>query len=243
MTVRRWISWGIMMPLFLVMPISIEATMYRCWEKSGTMVLTDSPAQLEECTVLDPQNPTAQAPSSPQLNSKGIPRNRQTRPVTIPPQQPAPEDTTSPQHDPLADAVTDKPAAEPIVVPITRIGGSIVVQVLLNHSVDAHLIVDTGATMTVLSYDLGIELGLLSGSDVSLNTVNTAGGSVQVSMTKVESIEVGRAQTSNVPVAIHDLPDAIPGVSGLLGMSFLKNFEVTLDANQGFLKLLPKAKQ
>ena len=94
--------------------------------------------------------------------------------------------------------------------------------------------------MTVLSYDLGIELGLLSGSDVSLNTVNTAGGSVQVNMTHVETLQVGSAKVSHVAVAIHDLPDSISGISGLLGMSFLRNFEITLDADRGFLRLLPK---
>ncbi len=129
-----------------------------------------------------------------------------------------------------------------MTVPVTKLGGSMVVQVLLNGAVDAHLIVDTGATMTVISYDLGIELGLLSGSDVSINTVNTAGGSVQVSMTHVGTIQVGSAKASNVAVAIHDLPDSISGVSGLLGMSFLRNFEVTLDADRGLLRLLPKLK-
>ena len=86
-----------------------------------------------------------------------------------------------------------------------------------------------------------VELGLLSGSDVDLSTVNTAGGSVQVSMTKVGQIQVGQAKAENVQVAIHDLPDGISGVSGLLGMSFLKHFTVTLDSNQGFLYLTPRS--
>ena len=97
--------------------------------------------------------------------------------------------------------------------------------------------------MTVLSYDLGIELGILSGSDVSLNTVNTAGGSVQVNMTHVKTLQVGSAKVSHVAVAIHDLPNSISGISGLLGMSFLRNFEITLDADRGFLRLLPKTKK
>ncbi len=49
------------------------------------------------------------------------------------------------------------------------------VQVLLNRKQYAHLIVDTGASMTVLSYDLASELGLLSGAEVSPDTVNTVG--------------------------------------------------------------------
>jgi len=157
------------------------------------------------------------------------------------PPQPAPPPQEKLFEETQEDDAPDSPI-KPITVPVTKIGGSLVVQVLLNGSVDAHLIVDTGATMTVLSYDLGIELGILSGSDVSLNTVNTAGGSVQVSMTYVETLQVGSAKVSHVPVAIHDLPDSISGVSGLLGMSFLRNFEITLDADRGFLRLLPKHK-
>ncbi len=215
--------------------------MYRCFDATGTMVLTDTPAQLQECTVLDQKKPFGQIATPSPRKTKRIYRPRQRRPVTAPQRVASP-----PQEDfseePREDKAPDSPI-EPITVPVTKIGGSLVVQVLLNGSVDAHLIVDTGATMTVLSYDLGIELGLLSGSDVSLNTVNTAGGSVQVSMTHVETLQVGSAKASHVAVAIHDLPDGISGVSGLLGMSFLRNFEITLDADRGFLRLLPKTKK
>ena len=93
------------------------------------------------------------------------------------------------------------------------------VQMLLNRKQYAHLIVDTGASMTVLSYDLAIELGVLSGAAVSLDTVNTAGGAVQVNATHVKEIRAGSAVARNVSVVIHDLPNPIPGVSGLLGMS------------------------
>ena len=238
---RTWLPYGL--PLMFLCMISGPATaaMYRCYDATGSQVLTDSPAQLEDCTVLDLKKPTAQmAPSTPRA-SKRVSRPRPRRTPSSP-QRGGPPLQEELSQDQTKNQSPDN-QIEPITVPITKIGGSIVVQVLLNGSVDAHLILDTGATMTVLSYDLGIELGLLSGSDVSLNTVNTAGGSVQVSMTTVNSIHVGSAKASHVAVAIHDLPDAISGVSGLLGMSFLKNFEVTLDADRGLLRLLPKSKK
>ena len=222
----------LLLSFFVMTPTPATATMYKCYDPSGSLVLTDSPAQLEDCTVLDPKKPTAQMSKPTRQKTQRLSRPRQRRQPVI---QDKPE-----TEDPQDTSRENKP--EPITVPVTKIGGSMVVQVLLNNSVDAHLIVDTGATMTVISYDLGIELGLLSGSDVSLNTVNTAGGSVQVSMTKVGTMQVGAATASNVAVAIHDLPDGISGVSGLLGMSFLRNFEVTLDADRGLLRLLPKIK-
>jgi len=234
------VFFGITLSLLLILPSPAKSAMYRCFDTTGTTVLTDTPAQLQDCTVLDSKKPLAQMSSPAQRKAKRISRPRQRHPAPSPQQieQPPPENLFDESQE---DNASDSPL-KPITVPVTKIGGSLVVQVLLNGSVDAHLIVDTGATMTVLSYDLGIELGLLSGSDVSLNTVNTAGGSVQVSMTHVETMQVGSAKASHVAVAIHDLPDGISGVSGLLGMSFLRNFEITLDADRGLLRLLPKTK-
>ena len=239
-------AWGLTLTVLVATTPMAMATMYRCFDAHGSMVLTDSPAQLEDCTVLDPKKPTAQIAPAPRPNPARAnpPRQRPRRASPSPRYEQTEEATTKDQSDQENESIDpNKEELETITVPITKIGGSMVVQVTLNDSVDAHLIVDTGATMTVLSYDVGIELGLLSGSDVSLNTVNTAGGSVQVSMSNLESLQVGAAHVANVAVAIHDLPDGISGVSGLLGMSFLKNFKVTLDADQGFLRLLPKVKK
>ncbi len=235
----RWILCGITLSLLLIPSPPAKAKMYRCFDVTGTMVLTDSPAQLQDCTVLDPKKPSGQIAAPTHRKAKRMSRPRRRPPV---PRRIAPPPQEELSDEPQEDDTSDSPI-KPITVPISKIGGSLVVQVLLNGSVDAHLIVDTGATMTVLSYDLGIELGLLSGSDVSLNTVNTAGGSVQVNMTHVGTIQVGSAKATHVAVAIHDLPGSISGVSGLLGMSFLRQFEVTLDAEQGFLRLLPKSKK
>ncbi|MDT7041067.1 retroviral-like aspartic protease family protein [Candidatus Nitronereus thalassa] len=239
-------AWGLTILVLVAINPTAMATMYRCFDAQGSVVLTDSPAQLEDCTILDPKKPTAQIAPSPIPNPAQAhpPRQHPKRASISQRYEQTKEGTTKEQSDQDNEAIDKKKEElETITVPITKIGGSMVVQVTLNGSVDAHLIVDTGATMTVLSYDIGIELGLLSGSDVSLNTVNTAGGSVQVSMSNLESLQVGAAHASNVAVAIHDLPDGISGISGLLGMSFLRNFEVTLDADQGFLRLRPKAKK
>jgi len=53
----------------------------------------------------------------------------------------------------------------------------------------------------------------------------------------VETISVSDAEARNVTAAVHDLPDAPPGVEGLLGLTFLDKFLVTLDAAKGELHL------
>lgn len=172
-------AWGLTILVLVAINPTAMATMYRCFDAQGSVVLTDSPAQLEDCTILDPKKPTAQIAPSPIPNPAQAhpPRQHPKRASISQRYEQTKEGTTKEQSDQDNEAIDKKKEElETITVPITKIGGSMVVQVTLNGSVDAHLIVDTGATMTVLSYDIGIELGLLSGSDVSLNTVNTAGG-------------------------------------------------------------------
>ena len=215
-------------------------TLYTCLNASGTTIFTDSPAQLTNCEVIAPETV---APQVPQSITPGTGENERSYAAT--PRQPAsPEsrhdpDTVSFEQQQTVEVAPNDEAAS-VTLPLTRIGDLMLVQVLLNGKQQAHLIVDTGASMTVLSYDLAIELGLLSGAQISLDTVNTAGGAVQVNRTHVEEIRAGSAVVRNVPVAIHDLPNRIPGISGLLGMSFLNRFKVTLDAEREVLHLDPR---
>ena len=208
---------------------------YDCFDNSGTRVLTDNPAQLFNCTLLPSQ--------SPSLSNQGSSTTAtlQATPKSIP--DPAPPDTQiSTQVSSLNEEEQDRPANQEITIPLTKSGGSFVVPVMLNQERLAQLIVDTGASMTVLSTQVAIDLGILGTTDNELLTVNTAGGSVQVNMNYLSSITVGTARATNVAVALHDLPDIPEHIEGLLGMSFLKHFLVTLDAEHAQLILRPKQK-
>jgi aspartyl protease family protein len=124
-----------------------------------------------------------------------------------------------------------------VTVPVTRVGRSLVVQVRINGLREARLIVDTGADITVLSSDIARDLGLNGSGRSTSMTLNTVGGSVRADVVRVESLGVGTAEVKNVAVAVHDLPDAQAGVDGLLGLTFLDRFLVTLDAQKGELHL------
>ena len=124
-----------------------------------------------------------------------------------------------------------------VTVPVTRIGRSLVVQVRINGLREAHLIVDTGADITVLSSDITRDLGLNGNGRASNMTLNTVGGAVRADVVRVDSLGVGAAEVKNVAVAVHDLPDVQAGIDGLLGLTFLDNFLVTLDAQKGELLL------
>jgi clan AA aspartic protease (TIGR02281 family) len=227
-----WLLLGVLVQSVLLMSPGHSAT-YRCQDDSGARVLTDNPAQLLDCTVLQTQISSSingTPPTSPIQNMKG----------DVAPKL-AHQDT--PSTDNVYSQEEEKQDSQPngdITVPLTKIAGSLVVHVMLNQERSAQLIVDTGASMTVLSTKAAIDLGILGTTDNELLTVNTAGGSVQVNMNYLSSLTVGTAQATNVAVAIHDLPDIPEHIEGLLGMSFLKHFLVTLDAEHARLILRPK---
>ena len=206
--------------------------MYRCQDQTGTRVLTDNPAQLKSCSQLkssivstpDIPQQTVEPTENQDILHHEFPEGSSQRPMT-----PLPGTSI---HDTTQDG--------DITIPLKKIGGSFVAQVNLNKERTAHLIVDTGASMTVLSTNIAIDLGILGTTDNELLTVNTAGGSVQVNMNYLSSLSVGNAQADNVAVAIHDLPNIPEQIEGLLGMSFLKHFLITLDAEHARLILRPK---
>jgi len=204
--------------------------MYRCQDTSGATILTDNPAQLTNCAKLE-----ASVVSTPSFK-KDLPQTnkRSDAPDYSKKNEPSPNTVIRPQSK------QDSPQENDLTIPLQKIGGSFVVQVNLNNERTAHLIVDTGASMTVLSTAIAIDLGILGTTDNELLTVNTAGGSVQVNMNYLASLQVGTAQANHVAVAIHDLPDIPEQIEGLLGMSFLKHFLVTLDAEHARLILRPR---
>lgn len=205
---------------------------YQCEDSSGVTVLTDSPAQLTNCRLLVQEDSNIQQPSTSQPPAYRSP-SQKTNPGYE-------EEKIDEESEIEGDEENKKEGTRTVTVPIIQKGGSLVVPVTLNNERDVQLILDTGATMTVLSSNVALELGLLSNTQTQVTTVNTAGGPIQVNLTQIDSIQIDTAKARNVSVVIHDLPEAHPGIDGLLGMSFLNNFLVTLDSDQGQLHLRPR---
>jgi len=227
-----WLLVGVLAQSLLLSSPGHSAT-YHCHDESGARVLTDNPAQLLDCHLLQTQISSSINGAAPTPKIQPVHRDADHEL----------EHQDTPLTDSLHSQDEENPDSQPgkeITVPLTKIGGSLVVQVMLNQERSAQLIVDTGASMTVLSTQVAIDLGILGTTDNELLTVNTAGGSVQVNMNYLSSLTVGTAQATKVAVAIHDLPDIPEHIEGLLGMSFLKHFLVTLDAEHARLILRPK---
>jgi len=99
------------------------------------------------------------------------------------------------------------------------------------------LIVDTGASALALPESMAGELGFLP-EMLRQGVSRTANDTVSIKIGVLESVRVGPASATDVPVAFFP-DDRIHGAK-LLGMSFLSRFRMTLDETQNELILLAK---
>lgn len=105
---------------------------------------------------------------------------------------------------------------------IRRDGNTPVVRVKFNGSQVFDMIVDTGASGTLITSPMASALGVVPVAQASVNTASQK--SVIFPLGYVQSIEVGGAQASNVMVAI-----AGPELDvGLLGHDFFGHYDVTI---------------
>jgi clan AA aspartic protease (TIGR02281 family) len=124
-------------------------------------------------------------------------------------------------------------------VPFQKRGELMIIQATFNERAAANLVVDTGATYTVISQATAKELEIdLEKSHPSLS-FQTANGVIQAPLVSVPSIEIGGLRLKDFMVAVHDVfPDAT--ISGLLGLNFLSQFRLAIDNQNGILLLEKK---
>lgn len=151
---------------------------------------------------------------------------------TAPTPQRAPE---PPQGRPAGLSVAPTAAPTSYRVPLRRAGNAMLVEAVVDRTRHAHLLLDTGAEFTVLSTAVARSLAL-NLKDAAVVPLRSASGEFFAPMMKVQSITVGDAAVYDVEVIIHD---ATPGLDGLLGMSFLDNFLVTISGRDHRLILTP----
>jgi clan AA aspartic protease (TIGR02281 family) len=148
--------------------------------------------------------------------------------------------TPTPRSDPAPQRVTVErrpivPAPPSYAVPLQRDGNAMLVEALVGGTVRTRLLLDTGAEFTVLSTAAARRLALNLGS-AAVIPLRSASGVFFAPLIKVQSMTVGDATAYDVEVIVHD---ATPGLDGLLGMSFLDNFLVTISTSDARLLLTP----
>jgi clan AA aspartic protease (TIGR02281 family) len=163
-------------------------------------------------------------------NVHNIPESQRRRATRIKGQESAPPADTSRLAPPTIAKAS---------VPFEKQGQVVVVEVLLNKTTPAKLVVDTGATYTMISTATARELSIDLTQNQRTMPFQTANGVIQAPLADLDSITVGGMEIKNLTTAIHDVtPNS--QVVGLLGLNFLSNFRLDIDTKKGVLHLEKK---
>lgn len=115
-------------------------------------------------------------------------------------------------------------------------GKALVVEATFNNRFTGRFLVDTGATYCAVSREVARKAkvqGRVGGERVRLMTAN---GPVDAVLGEARKVEVAGASARDVAVAVWD-GDPVPGLDGILGLSFLGRFTYTVDERSGVLRL------
>ncbi len=128
-------------------------------------------------------------------------------------------------------------------VPILQSGSAILVDGEVERANDVRFLLDTGSTLTIISRELADEIGFdLDSPELSMITLQTASGVVEAPVVVLEVVRFGKAVAYDVRAAIYDV-ESTDSVDGLLGLSFLRRFRVTIDHDDRAMILKPRKEE
>jgi clan AA aspartic protease (TIGR02281 family) len=127
----------------------------------------------------------------------------------------------------------DARSPEPAPITLRQFHGGWVTDVVLDERTTATFLVDTGASVCVITPELAVALGIRPGAGPSM-TLQTLAGRTSGPLAKISSLRVGEAEANDILAVIHPLDG---GLEGILGNSFLARYTVTLDPARGVLDL------
>jgi clan AA aspartic protease (TIGR02281 family) len=107
-------------------------------------------------------------------------------------------------------------------------------EVVLNNKLTRYLVVDTGASFTLISRRVANDLGIVIDESTPSIPASTVSGLILTPLVTLSSIRVGKAEIEDVDVAVYNMPS---GNDGLLGNSFLNKFRVMIDSVNGKMTL------
>ncbi|MBE8966157.1 retroviral-like aspartic protease family protein [Nostocales cyanobacterium LEGE 12452] len=167
-------------------------------------------------------NPRPVAVREPQKIVVVVPQRETTPKFTLPPRETKP---LSPVPGLPSSAVVI-PDEAVFTAPIKRrIGGTPIVEVTFNGQQQFEMIVDTGASGTVITQEMANALGVVTVGKAKANTASSR--AVEFPVGYVNSMAVGGVMVNKIPVAIAGAELE----TGLLGHDFFGNYDVTIKRN------------
>lgn len=102
----------------------------------------------------------------------------------------------------------------------------------------AHLALDTGATYTMIRSQVLMAIGYDLDSISPHASIVTATRTEQVKALVVEKIQAIDQTLENFSIICHDLPEE-SGVDGVLGLNFLRHFDIEIRYSDNTISLQP----
>ena len=127
-------------------------------------------------------------------------------------------------------------ATEVVGIPLHRSGNHFIVDARPARGRSIRLLIDTGASLTIFTPDVLEQRGIRYQDTGRTGVFNTANGSVEAPIVKLDSLTVGEWQVDQLEIGVLDLGSRV-GVDGLLGMNFLNHFQFFIDQNESLLRL------
>ncbi|MDZ8067148.1 MAG: retropepsin-like aspartic protease [Nostoc sp. DedQUE08] len=167
-------------------------------------------------------NPRPVAVREPQKIVVVVPQRETTPKFTLPPRETKPL-SPAPALPSSAVVIPDEAV---FTAPIKRrIGGTPIVEVTFNGQQQFEMIVDTGASGTVITQEMANALGIVTVGKAKANTASSR--AVEFPVGYVNSMAVGGVVVNRVAVAIAGAELE----TGLLGHDFFGNYDVTIKRN------------
>jgi predicted aspartyl protease len=192
-------------------------------------------ALMQDVPPTSPHHAEAQAKIAEYQSNLAYAQEQANRPLTAPPsttvtvtpstgqRNPAPAAPTRPSASASTSSGTGRVFRAPIV---RRAGGTPVISVLFNGNRRYDMIVDTGASGTLITRQMAMALGVVPVGETRVDTASAR--SVSFPLGFVRSIQVDGAIARNVLVAV-----AGPELNiGLLGHDFFGDYDVTIRENE-----------
>ena len=98
------------------------------------------------------------------------------------------------------------------------------------------MVLDTGATYTMIPWDIAEAIGYDPAYSKKKVTIITASGVEKAPLIVVDRVSVLGKEARDVECVVHDLPEQ-SRVDGLLGLSFLRKFKICIDFKNGLLEI------
>lgn len=98
------------------------------------------------------------------------------------------------------------------------------------------MVLDTGAIYTAISWDTAKDLGYDPAGSPERVPVITANGVIEVPKLHIQQVAFRELAVKELEVICHDIPE-LAEIEGLIGLSFLKHFQLILDFKTGVLEI------